>query len=40
MIAKARDGIKMGDDKNDLATILVKMSDQDGEEVLSTQQVR
>ena len=40
MIAKARDSIKMGDDKNDLATILVKMSDQDGEEVLSTQQLR
>ena len=40
MIAKARYSIKIGSDKNDLATLLVKMSDQDGEEVLSTQQLR
>ena len=40
MIAQARDSIKIGNDKNDLATILVKMSDQDGGEVLTTQQLR
>ena len=40
MILQARDGIKMGDEKTDLATILVKMSDDDGGEVLTDQQLR
>ena len=40
MIAQARESIKYGDEKNDLATILLKMGNQDGGEVLSTQQVR
>ena len=40
MIVQARDGIKMGDEKTDLATILVKMSDDDGGEVLTDQQLR
>lgn len=40
MIAHAREGIKMGDGKTDLATILLKMGDQDGGEILSTQQLR
>lgn len=40
MIAQARKSIITGDEKNDLATILVKMGDQDGGEVLSTQQLR
>ena len=40
MIAQARESIKSGDEKNDLATILVKMGDKDGGEVLSTQQLR
>ena len=40
MIAQARENLKTGDEKSDLATILVKMGDKDGEEVLSTQQLR
>ena len=40
MIAQARESIKNGDEKNDLATILVKMGDKDGGEILSTQQLR
>ena len=40
MIAQARESIKAGDEKNDLATILIKMGDKDGGEVLSTQQLR
>ena len=40
IIAQARDGIKMGDGKTDLATILLKMGDDDGGEVLSTTQIR
>ena len=40
IIAQARESIKTGDEQNDLATILVKMGDKDGGEVLSTQQLR
>ena len=40
MIAQARESIENDDGKNDLATILVKMSDKDGGEVLSIQQLR
>ena len=40
MIAQARESIKNGDEKNDLATILVKMGNEDGGEILSTQQLR
>ena len=40
MIAQARENIKTGNEKHDLATILVKMGDKDGGEVLSTQQLR
>ena len=40
MIAQARESIKNGDEKDDLATILVMMSDKDGGEVLSIQQLR
>jgi len=40
MKAQARDGIKMGDGKTDLATILLKMGADDGGEILSTTQIR
>ena len=40
MIAQARERIKIGDEKTDLATILVKMCHEDGGEVLSNQQLR
>ena len=40
MIAQARENIKTGNEKSDLATILLKMGDKDGGEVLSTQQLR